>query len=222
MKRLIVFVLAMVCTVTMIACNNQIEPQKTETSMDVDQNTQTEVLEAETLEEPANDEIIETEPTEINEFTYQIQNPSWEYYCSDKVAEVENISFELEQVYEVKNDITDLDVWLASNEITVPQFPYSDEYYFYTFTGDHFYEATGLMIYGKNHSYNIDMNSFTMTPDKVYEANDPFMTNNRGYVNFAKVKDGILYVSTGHKGYSVNNPSTGYITAINLGNGEVL
>ena len=222
MKKLIVFVLAMVCAVTMVACNNQIEPQKTETSMDVDQNTQTEVLEAETLEEPANDEIIETEPTEINEFTYQIQNPSWEYYCSDKDAEMENISFELEQVYEVKNDITDLDVWLASNEITVPQFPYSDEYYFYTFTGDHFYEATGLMIYGKNHSYNIDMNSFTMTPDKVYEANDPFMTNNRVYVNFAKIKDGILYVSTGHKGYTIDNPSTGYITAINLGNGEVL
>ena len=69
MKKSIVFVLAMVCAVTMIACNNQIEPQKTETSMDVKQNTQTEVLEAETLEEPANDEIIETEPTEINEFT---------------------------------------------------------------------------------------------------------------------------------------------------------
>ena len=121
MKKLIVFVLAMVCAVTMIACNNQINPQKTETSMDVEQNTQTEVLEAETLEEPANDEIIETEPTEINEFTYQIQNPSWEYYCSDKVAEVEYISFELEQVYEVKNGITDLDVWLAANEITLPQ-----------------------------------------------------------------------------------------------------
>ena len=172
--------------------------------------------------EPENDEIIETEQTETNEFIYQIENPSWEYYCSNAVAEVENISFELEQVYEVKNDITDLEVWQASNEITLPQFPYSDEYYFYTFTGDHFYEATGLMIYGKNHSYNIDMNSFTMTPDKVYEANDSFMTNNRGYVNFAKIKDGILYVSTGHKGYSVNNPSTGYITAIDLVNGEVL
>ena len=168
-----------------------------------------------------NGEIV-TEGAKITEITYQIDNPSWEYYCSDEVSEVENSSFKLEQVYEVENDITDLDVWLASNEITVPQFPYSDEYYFYTFTGDHFYEAAGLMISGENHSYNIDMNSFSMTPDKVYEANDPFMTNNRGYVNFAKIKDGILYVSTGHKGYTINNPSTGYITAINLGTGEVL
>ena len=165
---------------------------------------------------------IKHEPTKTNEITYQIENPSWEYYCSDAVVEAENISFELEQIYEVKNDITDLDDWLASNEITMPQFPYSDEYYFYTFTGDHFYESTGLVIFGKNHSYHIDMNSFTMTPDKVYEANDPFLTNNRGYVNFAKIKDGILYVSTGHKGYTVNNPSTGYITAIDLGTGEVL
>ena len=187
MKKSIVFVLAMVCAVTMIACNNQIEPQKTETSMDVEQNTQTEVLDTETSREPVNDEIIKTEATETNEITYQIENPSWEYYCSDAVAEVENISFKLEQVFEVINDITDLDVWLASNEITVPQIPYSDEYYFYTFTGDHFYEATGLMISGENHIYNIDMNSFTMTPDKVYEAYDPFMTNNRGYVNFANI-----------------------------------
>ena len=37
------------------------------------------------------------------------------------------------------------------------------------------------------------MNSFSMTPDKVYEANAPF-TDDRGYVNFAKIKDGILYV----------------------------
>ena len=164
---------------------------------------------------------IKHEPTETNEFIYQIENPSWEYYCSDAVVEVENISFELEKVYEVKNDITDLEVWEASNKITVPQFPYSDEYYFYTFTGNHFYEATGIIISGKNHCYNIDMNSFSMIPDKVFEANDPF-TDDRGYVNFAKIKDGILYVSTGHKGYTANNPSTGYITAIDLGNGEVL
>ena len=104
MKKLIVFVLAMVCTVTMIACNNQIEPQKTETSMDVEQKTQTEVLEAEVSEEPENGEIIETEQTETNEFTHQIDNPSWEYYCSDAVAEVENISFKLEQVYEMENE----------------------------------------------------------------------------------------------------------------------
>ena len=78
MKKLIVFVLAMVCAVTMIACNNQINPQKTETSMDVEQNTQTEVLEAEPSEDPANDEIIETEVTETKEITYQIENPSWE------------------------------------------------------------------------------------------------------------------------------------------------
>ena len=101
MKKLIVFVLAMVCAVIMIACNNQIEPQKTETSMDVEQNTQTEVLDTETSREPVNDEIIKTEATETNEITYQIENPSWEYYCSDAVAEVENFSFKLEQVYEV-------------------------------------------------------------------------------------------------------------------------
>ena len=38
-------------------------------------------------------------------------------------------------------------------------------------------------------------------------------SNNRGYINFAKIKGGILYVSTGHKGYTINNPSTGYSTS---------
>ena len=196
--------------------------KNSETSMDVEQNMQTEALDAETSEESENNEVVETEQTETNEFTYQIENPSWEYYCSDEVAETENISFELEQIYEVENDITDLDDWMASNEITVPQFPYSDEKYSYTFTGVNSYETTNLMIFEfSGDIYHIDMNEFSIAPDKVYEANDPF-TDDRGYVNFAKIKDGILYVSTGHKGYTTNNPSTGYITAIDLENGEVL
>ena len=194
-----------------------------EVSVNTDSELSAEMEEAE-FQPELDDETDETEPEQFQsrELTYQIENPSWEYYCSDRMKEAEIVPIDLELVYEVENNITDLNVWLASNEITVPQFPYSDESYFYTFTGDLFYEATGLMISGENHSYHIDMNSFTMKPDKVYEANDPFMTNHRGYVNFAKIKDGILYVSTGHKGYTTDNPSTGYITAINLENGEVL
>lgn len=191
--------------------------KNSETSVDVNQNAQTEEPGVEVREE-----VIDNEITEIKEITYQIENPSWEYYCSDTVKEVENVPFKLEQVSEVQNDITDLDVWLASNEIAVPQFPYSDEKYSYTFTGVHSYETTNLVIF--EHSgdiYHIDMNEFSMTPDKVYETNDPF-TSDRGYVNFAKVKDNILYVSTGHKGYTENNPLTGYVTAINLENGKVL
>lgn len=198
--------------------------KKPEASIDVNQNIHTDVSDIDLLEEAAANKIIETVQPETTEITYQIKNPSWEYYCSDVVEEVENIPLKLEQVYEVENDITDLDVWLASNEFTVSRFPYSDENYFYTFTGAHFYEATGLMISefsGENHIYSIDMNEFSMTPDKIYEENDPF-TDDRGYVNFAKVKDNILYVSTGHRGYTVNNPSTGYVTAIDLENGEIL
>lgn len=60
-----------------------------------------------------------------------------------------------------------------------------------------------------------------MLPDKTFTANDPF-TDDRGYVNYAKIEDHILYVSTGHKGYTENNPLTGYITAIDLENVEVI
>lgn len=38
-----------------------------------------------------NGEIV-TEGAKITEITYQIDNPSWEYYCSDEVSEVENSS----------------------------------------------------------------------------------------------------------------------------------
>lgn len=169
-------------------------------------------------------EGAEIEQPEITEITYQIENPSWEYYCSDTVQEVENIAVNLELIYEVENDITDLDVWLASNEIAISQFPYSDENYSYTFTGVQFYETTNLVIFelsGEKHIYHIDMTDFSMLPEKIFEENDPF-TQERGYVNFARIVDNILYVSTGHKGYTEYNPSTGYITAINLDNGEVL
>lgn len=169
-------------------------------------------------------EGAEIEQPEITEITYQIKNPSWEYYCSDTVQGTENISVKLELINEVENDITDLDVWLVSNEITVPRFPYNDENYSYTFTGAQFYETTNLVIFelsGEKHIYHIDMTDFSMLLEKTFEENDPF-TQERGYVNFARIADNILYVSTGHKGYTEYNPSTGYITAINLDNGEVL
>ena len=170
---------------------------------------------------PKRNEIIETLQTKTKEITYQIENPSWEHYCSDAVKKSKIKPFKLELISEVENDFTDF-AWLEENEITRPEFPYNDEYYSYKFTSNYYYEATELIISGENHTYTIDMNSFCSTPDKVYESDDSFITNNMGYVNFAKIKDGILYVSTGHCGFAKNEPSTGYITAIDLENGEVL
>ena len=193
-----------------------------ETTADADIDMYTEMEEADS--QPESDDTAEVEQQEFKEITYQIHNPSWEYYYSNKVTETNFVPIKLDLVYEVENEITDLDVWLASNEISVSQFPYNDEKYSYTFTGTQFYEATGLMISelsGENQIYYIDMKDFSMLPHKTFEENDPF-TNDRGYVNFAKIVENILYVSTGHKGYTENNPSTGYITAIDLENGEVL
>ena len=170
---------------------------------------------------PKRNEIIGTLQTKTKEITYQIENPSWEYYCSDAVRKLKTKPFKLELISAVENDFTDF-AWLEENEITRPEFPYNDEYYSYKFTSNYYYEATELIISGENHTYTIDMNSFCSTPDKVYESEDSFIANNMGYVNFAKIKDGILYVSTGHCGSAVNEPSTGYITAIDLENGEVL
>lgn len=193
-----------------------------ETTADADIDMYTEMEEADS--QPESDDTAEVEQQEFKEITYQIHNPSWEYYYSNKVTETNFVPIKLDLVYEVENEITDLDVWLASNEISVSQFPYNDEKYSYTFTGTQFYEATGLMISelsGENQIYYIDMKDFSMLPHKTFEENDPF-TNDRGYVNFAKIVENILYVSTGHKGYTENNPATGYITAIDLENGEVL
>ena len=190
-----------------------------ETSVDVKQNMQTEVSD---VEESVGNEIIETEQLEIKETTYQIENPSWEYYCSDVVTEMEIVPIKLELVYETANAITDLDVWETSNGIYAPRLPYTDDRRLYSFDGIHFFEATNLWISDiSGKVYCLDMNEFSMLPDKTFEENDPF-TNDRGYVNFAKIIDHILYVSTGHRNYTENNPSTGYITAINLENGEVL
>ena len=194
----------------------------TENTADTDIDMYTEMEEADF--QPELDDTAEAEQQEFKEITYHIKNPSWEYYCSDTVTETVFVPTKLEFVCEVENEITDLDVWLSSNEISVPQFPYNDGNYSYTFTGAQFYEATGLMISelsGENQIYYIDMKDFSMLPHKIFEENDPF-TNDRGYVNFAKIVDHILYISTGHKGYTENNPSTGYITAIDLENGQVL
>ena len=101
--------------------------------MDVEQNMQTEALDAETSEESENNEVVETEQTETNEFTYQIENPSWEYYCSDEVAETENISFastsntenvKSEQTYDTKQDGVDyssVDILIKAGKVEEAQ-----------------------------------------------------------------------------------------------------
>ncbi len=176
-----------------------------------------------TTENRISDEDIETRQLPVTEINLQIKNPLWEYYCKEEFIEAETPSMSLELVSEKENDIIDLEVWLEENNLSAPELPYSDEKYFYDYTGV-FYETTNLVISettDMKYIYQIDLTDFSMLPGKTIDPDQTF-TDDRGYVNYAKIEDNLLYVSTGHRGYTENNPSTGYITAIDLESGEVI
>lgn len=98
-------------------------------------NAQTEIADSEILVNASEGEtyVEDTETLQIpvTEIKLRIANPSLEYYSSEDVLEAESPSISLDLVYEVENDITDLDLWLETNNLTAPQLPYNDEKYFY-------------------------------------------------------------------------------------------
>lgn len=177
---------------------------------------------AETEETTAEEESTATTVfgTERKEFTFLVENPSWEYYCGEDGAAEAAPGIRLEKTGEKPNEITDLDVWQQENGITIPKIPYSDEDYAYEYEGEA-YKATNLLIQelsADGKTWRFDFTEFSMPEEYNVEYVD-FL--NEG-IYYARIQDEVLYVATGHNTYSEWAPHTGYITAVDLESGEVL
>lgn len=211
-------------TVSDVITENQETGDMTEeTTNETTKETTTEGSEAEsqeTTEENQPETDGESQADSRGEITYHITNPSWEYYCPEGTEADSSSVLHLEKVSEEPNEITDLDAWTQKNEISVSTLPYSDEKYSYEYMGASEGVQTLLIkeVSDTEKTYLFEFEGFFM-PDEYEAENVEFISED---IQYAQIEDQVLYVASGHNTYSNFAPHTGYITAIDLENGEIL
>jgi len=157
------------------------------------------------------------------EGSYEVQSPGNSAYIREGVdTQAGKPSVSLKEVSHKTTDWLDPDKWSSDNDIGIPDtLPYSDgNYYYAIYQGD---------------SY--DSLLFSLLEDSTYETVKKYdlgrfgesPTGNGGFEEFADMgvryaaeKDGILYLSLGHRTYASARPHTGFIIAIDLKTDEVI
>ena len=148
-----------------------------------------------------------------------VPNPSWEYYVLNEQTE-KSSDISLELISEETNQIIDVDEWLWENDLEMPGFPYSDDAYDYEAWGENVYDAYLLKVTNQEtgEQMEYDFTEFRYADYYVPEDYDYICQR----VIYAKVKDQILYVATGHNTYAASCPQNAYITAIDMTTNQVI
>ncbi len=183
--------------------NNSIEVQLEGGSWYVFQKEGTEYVEPTENEETAEgaDETI-TEPTFI-----RMENPSWERYTAeDKLTGTKPVSMKL--LEESTNNITDTDEWFERNDLQLAGNSNEEEYGCYI----DYDNIIVCITKGGEVIAELEFTEYMYAPDLV-EADRDYVDER---VRDAKIRNGILYVSTSHLTYAESAPSNAYITAISL------
>ena len=150
------------------------------------------------------DETIETEEGPVS---IRVTNPSWEYYTAETLQSKAK-PFELNLVEETANEIVDTNEWFEENELSYPGAIAGEEYYCIIE-----YDGTLVNVFKDDICIAVlDFTDYMYSPD--YRIEDKDYVEEKVYD--AKIKDGILYVSTFHYTYAASAPSNAYITAISL------
>lgn len=182
--------------------------------------------------------------------TTLMNKPSFDYYKSDKVKSKKNSAIKLKLVSSKANKITDEDNWFKNNKLSlqtyeVPNFnanssgnlpdgidtswndliitsAFYDSSYIYCTYGSNFSEGYILNIYNSKTleiAYSLDFSDYRYSP-KYVEKDYDFIQQR---INWAEIKDNILYVSHSHSTYAKSsNNMNAYITAIDLSDMSIL
>lgn len=155
-------------------------------------------------EEEFLEENIETEEAPAS---VRVVNPSWEYYTADSIVSGTK-PYALKLVEETANEIVDTNEWFAENGLPYPGATAGEEYYCIIE-----YDGTLVNVFKDDTCIAVlDFTDYMYSPD--YRIEDMDYVEEKVYD--AKIKDGILYVSTFHYTYAASAPSNAYITAISL------
>lgn len=178
------------------------------------ESSQVETIEGQTVEEQTEEEHSE-EQTEEPGYT-KIENPGFEYFI-EQGKEIANSTHNvsLNQESKEKNDIIDEEKWFTDNSLAKPEFPYSDENYQYETSGDNAYDTYLLTLSDIETGKTVETLDFSN-----YRYGTKYVKEDYDFISqriiYAKAKDGVLYVATGHNTYSASCEQTAYITAIDL------
>ncbi len=176
--------------------------------------------------------------------TVVLDTPSFGYYQSDQVSDKKSKPVKLKLKSSKTNNITDEEQWFEKNKISIPtyQVPNSfrnlsgnlpegiasewqglmitsafyDASYIYCTYGKDFSEGYILTIYDSETLkivYSLDFSNYRYSPKYVVADYDYIQQR----INWAEIKDNILYVSHSHNTYAKSsNNQNAYITAIDL------
>lgn len=179
-----------------------------------------------------------------------LDTPPFQYYLSDKAKMKEKHPIKLNLISEEPNEITDDDKWFTNNELTNHTFGVSDIFrniggnlpegiadmcgdliitsafyddsYIYCVYGSNFGEGYLLNIYDAvslEMVYTLDFSNYRYAPEYVNEDYDYIEQK----INWAAIKDNILYISHSHNTYAKSsNNMNAYITAIDLSDMSIL
>ncbi|BCN32291.1 PQQ-binding-like beta-propeller repeat protein [Anaeromicropila herbilytica] len=182
--------------------------------------------------------------------TIVMDKPPFQYYKSGKVKNKKNQSIQLKLKSSKANQITDDENWFKKNKLSMKQYevpnPFADtfgnlpekidtyyedliitsafydESYIYCTYGSDFSEGYILNIYNAKSLkkvYSFDFTKYRYSP-KYVKADYDYIQQK---VNWATIKDNILYVSHGHDTYAKSSKQmNAYITAIDLSDMSIL
>ncbi len=166
-----------------------------------------------TVSEPESETITETVETEEAKTSIHVENPSWDYYTSNNVQSGTR-PYELKLLVQNTNEIIDTDAWFTRNNLTLQKDNTEEEYYGVV-------EGNGILVNiykGDSWIAGLDFSDYMYSDDYVEED----VAYIEETVHDARIRDGILYVSTFHYTYAESAPSNAYITAINLDDYSVI
>jgi len=187
---------------------------------------------------------VEAKAAAEDKNTVVLEPPSFGYYISDKAVTKKNKAIKLKVKLSEANNIIDDDMWFINNKLTLEKYevpnPYRntagnlpegldtvwnkliitsafyDSSYTYCTYGADFSEGYILNIYNSKTMellYSLDFSAYRYSPQYIKEDYDSIQQQ----INWATIKDGILYVSNSHSNYAKSSKNmNGYITAIKL------
>lgn len=179
-----------------------------------------------------------------------LETPPFSYYLSDRVKPIDKQPIQLTMISSASNEITDDDKWFIDNNLTYNTYEvpnsfrnitgnlsdkiakqwddliitstFYDDSYIYCTYGSNFSEGYIMNIYDKNSFklvYTLDFSNYCYTPEYISEDFDFIQQK----INWAVIKDNILFVSHSHNTYAKSsNNMNAYITAIDLSDMAIL
>jgi hypothetical protein len=217
-----------------------------------EENTGDDSDNATTIPTQPKEESITPEPDNdyTNSLPVILETPPFNYFLSDKGKPIGKEPISLTMKSSASNEITDIDKWLIDNNLFINTYEvpnpfqntagnlpkeiatqwddliitsaFYDDSYIYCTYGSYFNEGYKLSIYDRNTLeiiYKLDFSNYCYSPEYIAEDFD-FI---RQRINWAEIKDNILFVSHSHDTYAKSsNNMNAYITAIDLSDLSIL